>query len=247
VEAQRPAEPEPKQPLQVAAAAPERREPLPAALDPLLKTAPAIASFLRLNQEGSSDGVTIAPDHEPLRPLTLVQSSTPAFSAESVQPTVPQPVKLEVAASPEPADLGVEHQLDMAHEGEWLDRLAKDIAQSAGSDSQPLRFRLNPETLGSLRVEISQDRNGAAVRLTADTEAARAIIAEAQPRLIAEARAQGIRISEAHVDVGSHTASGDQRRQNGDFEEVPLRTARSLQDNGEGDGNPTPGRSERYA
>jgi hypothetical protein len=151
---------------------------------------------------------------------------------------------------PQPLDAGelvIEHQLDMAHEGEWLDQLARDITRSAGSDSSPLRFRLNPENLGSLRVEISQDRNGAAVRLTTDTEAARTIIADAQPRLIAEARAQGIRISEAHVDLGGQTASGDPRRQNAVFEEAPLRTARSLQEDGEGDGNPTPGRSERYA
>jgi hypothetical protein len=145
------------------------------------------------------------------------------------------------------AELLIEHQLDMAHEGEWLDQLARDITRSAGSDSSPLRFRLNPENLGSLRVEISQDRNGAAVRLTTDTEAARTIIADAQPRLIAEARAQGIRISETHVELGGQAASGDPRRQNAVFEETPLRTARSLQEDGEGDGNPTPGRSERYA
>lgn len=163
----------------------------------------------------------------------------PADVAQIGTPSAPQPL--------DAAELVIEHQLDMAHEGEWLDQLARDITRSASSDSSPLRFRLNPENLGSLRVEISQDRNGAAVRLTTDTEAARTIIADAQPRLIAEARAQGIRISETHVDLGGQTASGDPRRQNAVFEEAPLRTARSLQEDGEGDGNPTPGRSERYA
>jgi flagellar hook-length control protein FliK len=143
--------------------------------------------------------------------------------------------------------MAIEHQLDLAHEGEWLDRLARDIASTAGGEGNPLRFRLNPETLGTLRVEITHDRNGAAVRLTADTEAARTIIADAQPRLVAEARAQGVRISETHVDLGSQTASGDPRRQNSAFEEAPVRTARSLREQGEGDGKPTPGRSERYA
>ena len=147
----------------------------------------------------------------------------------------------------DPSQLSVEHQLNMEHEGEWLDRLARDIAQTAGTDKNPLRFRLNPETLGTLRVEITQDRHGAAVRMTADTEAARSIIADAQPRLIAEARAQGIRISEAHVDLGNQTASGDPRRQNVPFEEPQLRTARSLQEEVDGDGKPTPDRSERYA
>jgi flagellar hook-length control protein FliK len=164
------------------------------------------------------------------RPLEVASIGTPA---------IPQPL--------DASELVIERQLDMAHEGEWLDQLARDISRTSGSEGSPLRFRLNPENLGSLRVEINQDRNGAAVRLTTDTEAARTIIAEAQPRLIAEARAHGIRISEAHVDLGGQTASGDPRRQNAVFEEAPLRTARSLQEHGEGDGNPTPGRSERYA
>jgi flagellar hook-length control protein FliK len=149
-------------------------------------------------------------------------------------------------AAPPVAELLVEHQLDLAADGAWLDQLAQDIA-AAGEDGAPLRFRLNPETLGSLRVEITQARDGAAVRLTADTEAARAIIADAQPRLIAEARAQGVRISEAHVDLGQGGASGDPRRGQGPQNEPQLRTARLLQDEATSDGNPTSGRSDRFA
>jgi hypothetical protein len=77
------------------------------------------------------------------------------------------------------------------------------------------------------------------------------VLADAQPRLLAEARAQGLRISEAHVDLGGQNGSGDPRRPPSDFEEPHLRTARSLQKEGqneaEGDGKPTPRKSERYA
>ena len=180
--------------------------------------------------------------------MTLPPINPVAAAFELVRPA--DALQIGTQSTPQPldaAELVVEHQLDLAHEGEWLDQLARDISRSVGSDSSPLRFRLNPENLGSRRVEISQDHGGAAVRLTADTEAARVIIADAQPRLIAEARAQGIRISETHVELGGQTASGDPRRQNPEFDEAPLRTARSLQEDGEGDGNPTPGRSERYA
>jgi flagellar hook-length control protein FliK len=44
--------------------------------------------------------------------------------------------------------------------------------------------------------------------MTADNDAARTILADAQPRLIAEVRAQGLRIAESHVDLGSQTGSG---------------------------------------
>lgn len=184
-----------------------------------------------------------------LTTATTLPSINPVAAAfELIRPADVAPIGTPSAPQPlDAAELVIEQQLDMAHEGEWLDQLARDITRSASSDSSPLRFRLNPENLGSLRVEISQDRNGAAVRLTTDTEAARAIIADAQPRLIAEARAQGIRICETHVDLGGQTPSGDPRRQNAVFEEAPLRTARSLHEDGEGDGNPTPDRSERYA
>ena len=95
----------------------------------------------------------------------------------------------------------VQHHLDLARDTQWLDTLAKDIARAASSDSQ-LRFQLNPEHLGSLKVELINSAQGTSVKLTADTEAARSILADAQPRLIAEARAQGLRISEATVDLG---------------------------------------------
>ena len=142
----------------------------------------------------------------------------------------------------------VEQHLDLAHEGEWLDRLARDIARSSGTEGS-LRFRLNPEHLGSLHVELNQGSAGASLRLTAETEAARAIIADAQPRLVAEARAQGVRLAETHVDLGanSHSAAGEQRRQG---EERPQPWARTAGGRATEAGDPPPQSatlSERYA
>ena len=145
----------------------------------------------------------------------------------------------------------IERQLDLAHQQNWIDQLARDISSAAGGEGGALRFRLNPEHLGTLHVEIAQTHLGAAVRFSADSEAARSIIADAQPRLVAEARAQGVRISEAHVDLGNGGGSGDARRQAalrpGD---VPIRTARSLQEDAAspaGDGKPTPRPRRIYA
>ena len=116
------------------------------------------------------------------------------------------------AEAPVPAEPIIEQQLDLARDAEWLDRLAKDIARTAAGEGH-LRFRLNPEHLGSLHVELTQGSSGASVRLTADTEAARTILVDAQPRLVAEARAQGVKIADTHVDLGSQSQSsaGGQR------------------------------------
>ena len=110
----------------------------------------------------------------------------------------------DAAAAPQPAasEMGIAHHLKVEQDGQWLDQLARDIARTAAHDSQ-LRFKLNPEHLGSLAVEVTHRAEGAAIRFTADNEATRALIVDAQPKLMAEARAQGLRIAEAHVDLGA--------------------------------------------
>jgi flagellar hook-length control protein FliK len=156
-------------------------------------------------------------------PVTVVDRPLPMPLASSA--VVPPVVDLGGVAAPAPAndlalaaagqpvaapaDLAVERQLDIARDGAWLDQLAKDIVRTASAEGS-LRFKLNPETLGSLHVEVSQGQGGASVRLTADTEAARAIIADARPQLVAEARAQGVRIAETHVDL---SGQGQQQAQ----------------------------------
>lgn len=135
-------------------------------------------------------------------PLDVAAPLAPAADI-AMGPANADAAKVDAAG---PATQLVERHLNLAHEGEWLDRLARDIAHSAGGDGS-LRFRLNPEHLGSLHVELTQGAAGTSLRLTADSEAARAIIADAQPRLVAEARAHGVKIAEAHVDLGGREQS----------------------------------------
>ncbi len=112
-----------------------------------------------------------------------------------------------VAAGPTHAEQSIARHLDLARDNQWLDQLAQDITQAATTNSR-LKFQLNPEHLGSLQVEIVNSAAGTSVRMTADNDVARAIIADAQPQLMAEVRAQGLRIAESHVDLGSQAGSG---------------------------------------
>jgi hypothetical protein len=165
---------------------------------------------------GTPDADTAASVAVPLAAAPNLQTlSDPAPAITSPDAATFQPLtRTEAPASPQnqsaPAEIGIQQQLDLAHDGAWLDRLARDIARTANHDAQ-LRFQLNPEHLGSLRVELSAGAEGTAIRLTADTDAARAILSDAQPRLLAEARAQGLKVSEAHVDLGGQ--GGHQRRE----------------------------------
>lgn len=179
------------------------------------------------------DAARKAPVQAPVTPVAI-QTAAPSPVGEVAQPMLapdsPAAVKAQATAPVEAAksagEPGAERKLDIARDTAWLDRLAHDIARAA-SDDTPLRFRLHPQTLGHLQVELQQGDRGTAVRMTVDTEAARQILSDAQPRLAAEARAQGVRIAETHVDLSGsgRQAPGDQRRQDEARQTPFIRTA----------------------
>lgn len=187
-------------------------------------------------------------------PLTAQSASPPPTAAASPPPffTPAPPVSAAQPAAPAtptaPAEMAVERELDLARDGAWLDRLARDIAR-AGSEDGTMRFRLHPQTLGHMRVELSQSDQGATVRLTVETEAARTILVDAQPRLVAEARAQGVRLAGTEVDLaGAHTqTSGDPRRQAEAEAQPMIRTARAATGEAALDAASAAARSDRYA
>lgn len=208
---------------------------------------------------------------EAAAPETAVpRSAAPALAAAAVQPVqqpLPNPVQQPVLAMAEapaqpaaepPAPLpretvaeALERQLDVSADGEWLDQLARDIVRTgaAGGEGGALRFRLNPETLGQVRVELSQGAEGATVRIAAETEGARALLADAQPRLLAEARAQGVRIAESEVSLAGSGSSPEQQQRREEAQAEPrLRTARAGRDApAETADAPAHTRSDRYA
>jgi hypothetical protein len=140
--------------------------------------------------------ITAAPTAERPAPLT---SSSPAPAAATQAPASVPIANLSTAIS--------EQVLDMSRGGAWIDELARDISKAASSDGT-MRFRLAPETLGELRVEITQSDRGAHVRLQVTSEAAQQAFAEAQPKLAAEARAQGVRIAETEISFTGGQADG---------------------------------------
>jgi flagellar hook-length control protein FliK len=164
----------------------------------------ALTQALEVKDDRKADRPSPQPTTDPSAAVArLAAISSPAPIA-NVAPPAPAIAQQSAAAEVAP------HHLDLVKDSEWLDSLAKDITRAAQSDTH-LRFQLNPEHLGSLKVEVLNGANGTSVKLTADTEAARAILVDAQPRLVAEARAQGLRISEAQVNLNSQSGQGGQR------------------------------------
>jgi len=185
----------------------------------------------------------------PANPMAAVQAALATIADPGPDPAATPGGKTGAADTPI-ADRVMTHQLDLARDSAWLDRLARDIATSADGDA-PMRFKLHPEMLGQMRVELSQGDRGTSVRLTVESETTRGIVADAQPRLVAEARAQGVRIAETHVDLAGGSggqASSDPRRHEAAREPVFLRTAHHAAGRSGADDQPRRGgRAERYA
>lgn len=187
----------PEQVVAVALAYPRPSAPPQIVVDRARRTSVSdpVTALVRADQSAGDTAAPITPDMAQVATLNVAAAPQPVATAQ----TDPGGALLGAAAPAEPT---IQHHLDLAHDGAWLDRLARDIAASADKDGR-MRFQLNPERLGSLHVEIAPGANGASVRFTAESEAARALIADAQPQLVAEARAQGMRIADTQVDLSN--------------------------------------------
>jgi len=147
----------------------------------------------RADVAASDTSITAATQRAPEPPPTSRSAGVPAASAKG--------------------DTVVQQTLTIARDGAWLDRLARDIA-SAGNGGD-LQFKLDPERLGSLSVAITHGGDGVSIRLTADNDATRNLLLDAQPKLLAEARAQGLKISDTHVDLNQNQSQTQGQNQQG--------------------------------
>ncbi len=146
-----------------------------------------------------------------LLPQEARTESSPTIASATItqSPAVGPSTRPEAPAAP------VLRDLPLNSDGEWLATIARDIARAADPNA-PLAFRLRPEALGEVRIEMTRIDDSTSIRIVTESEAARAALAEGQQRLIAEARSNGVRIADATVLLAdSGTAQHHQdRRQN---------------------------------
>jgi hypothetical protein len=146
-------------------------------------------------------------------------AATIAPGADHHAPSTPDSATVtQPSAGQQLAAGGADRALDVAKQGAWLDGLARDIA-TTGDSSSTLRFQAAPTHIGAVQVEIARGLEGASVTLTASSESARSALADAKPQLVAEARAQGLHIASAQVDVATDSrqpGSGNQPEQRHD-------------------------------
>ena len=176
---------------------------------------------------GRDAGTAAPPVAIQRRPCRRRSCRSPRLSAALPQPEPAAAEKTGTVDGTRTTELAVERKLDLARDTEWLDRLARDIAQAGANDSAaPLPPASADARPSPCRAAAGRSRHrGAAHRRD---RGGAPDPADAQPRLAAEARAQGVRIAETHVDLsgsGRH-APGDPRRQDEARQTPLIRTAR---------------------
>lgn len=104
----------------------------------------------------------------------------------------------QIAAAPD-AQQGT---LDMRRQ-EWTGKMVEMIeAMREAAPVKETRISLMPEALGKVDISVRQDGDRIHVHFAAETQAARQILTDAQPRLAELAEARGIRLGQTSVDSG---------------------------------------------
>ncbi len=155
----------------------------------------------------SSPASTIT-DSVPTDSATPVQSpATPSATPLATQTTA-QPLAIAAGATQPVADIGGmlgQQVIDMGSGGQWIDGLAREIAALSKGEGQG-SFRLSPEHLGPMRVDIRAGDQGANVTLTVETKAAEAMLVQDRHLLKADAQLSALRIGEVTVERVTHIA-----------------------------------------
>jgi len=194
-------------PAEGEAAAPQRIE-LPPARVSAPGTQPIALAIAQLRAE------TAQPVSAMLQPLVAagLEAPTPirrqlreltAALAPTTQVEAPRATAVTAIADAQQGALDMRRQ-------EWMGAMVEHI--EALRDASPARetnIRLAPDALGSVDISIRHDGDRVHVRFTADTAAARTLLADAQPRLAELAEARGLRLGQTSVDSGGQ---GNQRQ-----------------------------------
>ena len=80
------------------------------------------------------------------------------------------------------------------------------------ANARDTRIRLVPDALGSIDLSVRKDGDAVHVHFTAENQATRTLLAEAQPRLAELAEARGVKLGGATVDTGTGGGANYQPR-----------------------------------
>ncbi len=146
-----------------------------------------------------------SPDDAPPQSFMEANADTTGSSFPNHRPAS-EPVAVNATPASPTAAPQLAHQLDLARDLAWIGNLAQEII-AASDDGESLRFRLLPQSLGQLDVQLARSSEGLKVEMTATAERAAQIIAAEQPRLIEELRQSGVKMAGVDLSTSQHNGS----------------------------------------
>lgn len=114
---------------------------------------------------------------------------------------------------------------------EWMGQMIEKI--EAMRDSGPVRetrIALTPDALGKVDISVRQDGDRVHVHFAAETQAARQILTDAQPRLNELAEARGVRLGQTSVDSGGPNAQSGHKQNDARQPQAPFAAGRASAD-----------------
>jgi flagellar hook-length control protein FliK len=212
----------PDAPVQSAPAAPALPVPSLAAQTPVARAAP---SAIRQPASEVFAAAMFAADR-PAPRASVHRSEMGELLALSTPATAPLTVQATGTAG-QPALDTRQHDWPAA----MIERI-EVLRDAVETNVRETRIRLVPDALGPIDVSIRQDGDTTNVRLTAETPQARAMLAEAAPRLTELADARGLKLAQAGVETGAGGFAGRHAQQQPDQPARPAsaRTAEAVED-----------------
>ncbi|MBO9575997.1 MAG: flagellar hook-length control protein FliK [Sphingobium sp.] len=158
---------------------------------------------LKVSAEAANDDSSAVAAADPFR--DILQSLPPVVQSQlSVQPASSLAVDAPVAtsAAPSTGELLGDKLIDMSVSGQWIDRMAREIA-SLSEGTGHSRFQLMPPNLGKIQVDLWQGEDKTNVRLLTETDEAARRLREGQGALEASARMAALSLGTVSVEKSS--------------------------------------------
>jgi flagellar hook-length control protein FliK len=174
-----------------------------AAADPLSKTVgaaptPAVSTAQPAGQTFAAAIAAVLANHDrPARDDDRGDSrGTAALTATAQAEAAARPIVQAIADAKHPA---LDLRDDRGLHG-MIDRIEMLRDEANANDT---RIRLVPDALGGVDVSLRKDGDTLHVHFTADTQATRTLLNDAQPRLAELADARGVKLGQTSVDAGT--------------------------------------------
>ncbi len=101
-------------------------------------------------------------------------------------------------------------ELNRGEQARLVQRVSRAVA-SAQQRGGPLRLRLSPPELGSLRLEVTVEKGVLSAKIEAESQMARAVLLDNLPQLRDRLSEQGVQIENFDVDVSDHSTDHAQQ------------------------------------